>query len=151
MANHFSSMCYQGPFLISEKLDGQIVSIMSNGEKIDVFKEDGEGWTIPYKGPEFVMFGELMDGHIYWLETKTRRCHTLLSWISGLRAWLPDWLGIKNYFPLGQTTLEEMMGKVREGVVIHDPHTPCGSGMPRQWFVKHRPTCDIMVGDGRLS
>jgi len=151
LATHFSPMCYQGPFLVSEKLDGEIVALTAKDDFVEVLRKNGSGWLVPgYKGPEFFGYGEYINGKIYWLETTSRSGLIYSSWIHGLRSWLPKWLGIKNYRSFDQANVSRFQKLCKEGIVIHDPNTPCGSGLPRQYFLKHIVTMDVLCSDGKV-
>lgn len=144
LASHIPHLFFSGPFLQSEKLDGVPSYLIKNGEEL-ALHSFGVKLTISksYPGPDFECFCEYIDDKLYWLETVSINGIHVTSWIAGLIPTLPMWLGIKTYVPLSSSF--EANG---EGVVIHDFKTPCGSGKPRQYFLKWKTTIDKCLEDG---
>jgi hypothetical protein len=146
LACHMPHLFYSGPFLVSEKLDGELVYLQCSAGKLTLFYRDC-GYIVKQEKrcKDFLLAGELIDGQFWWLETIYYDGRSVNSWILGLGNFFPSWVGFKDYH-----SLRSDFARVGEGIVIHDPNTPCGSGKVRQYFVKWKTTIDTLDDDDRV-
>jgi len=154
-ATHFSVIAYQGPLIISEKLNGERGSLVHRNGAITLTTTTKE-YKLPntYSSkelpfiPNYECSVELMpSGEIYWLETLSRNGKTPSSWIAGLRTWLYPKLSFKNYYTLFRLN-DKLLETYSEGVVIQNPSSPIGLTIPTQYFFKKVLTVDIATDDG---
>lgn len=142
LANHLPHLFYSGPFLMSEKLDGELAYLERKDGVLKLFHRDKcfmiKSRKRGKREPDFLMAGELIGDEFWWLETIRVDGRNCVSWIAGCSAIIPNWVGIKSYVPLAAE-----LPKTSEGIVIHDPQTPCGSGEIRQYFLKWQTTIDV--------
>lgn len=152
-AQHLLGLMWNGPLLVSKKLDGVLVEVRA---VVDVgwfvLKKD-ETLQIDYDPPKtsatFVC--EMISGsdgvRLWWLETLANGFKPT-SWMAGL--WnLPEFLGVKEYRPLVSKNLLWAVSDTAcsDGVVIHNPHDRIGGFKPKHLFYKPKLSVDIKINN----
>lgn len=157
-SQHTPVLLYQGPYVVSTKLDGDLGELECREGK----------WTL--KTEEFrcdldlpgVMDdrGEPVDCHVmvevfrgfgsvtmYWLET-LYFFGKPYSWLGGLRRNLPIELGFKEYRSMNvMNTVKSLCDKSvpGDGIVFLNPHDRAGGMTPKHIFYKPSLSVDVQI------